>query len=447
VALFIYLLLGAIIVIYELTRKKYFKIDLITFFNLFFFLSYSFAPAALIIGGTHLILNDMPYGSEYFGHYYFTPYIVFLSYFFFLAGFHTLSLGTNDYKWEFKFWWDEDTIMILLPFAYLLLFFFIFIYVNEFGGLFRTIELAQAYRGGAIQYNTFAFVLKFFPLNAILLYYTYYKYFLQKRKNKLLLLYFLLSLSFVLLFTVIQNSRGYLIFQLLGIYVITVNYHKNLFLKYLVPTLFVTIIIIKYASAFFNAVQFLFMDGFDAFIAAYMAAVEIKAQEDASIVSYFTHPIVSLEASLVHSGYDVGLRYFRDIKDAFLMIIPNELLGIKEPEMVLMKQNSIVLQGRAIEIVLPGILGYFSYAAQVVGVFVGSYLYGLIGVLLMRLFINLYKISKASIVYIYIFSLAYGYFVFRGVPGHVIDDAFMYLVVIGFLLIFSKLRISSVSKD
>jgi len=111
-ALFIYFLLGAIIIAHELTRNKYFKIDLITFFNLFFFLVYSFAPSALLIGGNELILKDMPYGSDYFGKYYFTPYIVFFSYLFFLAGFYSLPI--NKYKYEFKFWWSDNTIERIL---------------------------------------------------------------------------------------------------------------------------------------------------------------------------------------------------------------------------------------------------------------------------------------------------------------------------------------------
>ncbi len=440
-ALFVYFLLGTVVITHEVVRKKYFKIDLITIFNIFFFLVYAFAPAALIIGGSNLILDDMPYGSRYFGHYAFTPYLVFLSYLSFLAGFHTLKFGENTHDWKFKFWWSEDTILLILPFAYLLLFFFLFIYINEIGGLMRTIELAQAYRSGVLEYNKFGFVMKFFPLNTILLYYVYYKYFLEKKKNKLLLLYFILSLLFVILFTVIQNSRGFLIFQLAGIYVITANYHKDFFLKYLIPTLISAFIVIKYGKAFFNAIQFFFTDGFDAFINAFTDRLDIDAQQGSSIVSYFTHAIVSLEASLIRTGTDIDLRYFRDIKDTFLMILPNELLGIKEPEMPLMVENTLILLGQPAQIVLPGILGYFSYAGHVTGMLLGSYLYGLMGVVLMRFSINMYRSLPASIVYIFVFSLSYGYFAFRGVPDQILADAIMYIIILMFLLFSFRLKI------
>jgi len=445
-ALFMYFLLGAVIVYYELTRKRYFKIDLITFFNIFFFLVYSFAPAALILEGTHLILDDMPYGHEYFGNYFFTPYLVFFSYLFFIAGFQTLSFANKEsiskYNFEFKFWWNENTIFMLLPFAYLLLLFFLFIYINEIGGLSKAIETAEAYRAGVLEYNKFGFVMQFFPLNTILLYYVFYKYFLQRDKNKVYLFYFFVSLVIVILVTILHNSRGYLIFQVIGLYVIAANYYKNYFFKYLIPSLIVAFIIIKYGKPFFNAVQFYFTDGYDAFVSAFTGWLEAKEQEGNSLVPYFTHPIVSLEASLQRSTTDVELRYFRDIVDAFVLLLPNELLNIKEPEMLLMQQNTLLLQGRDTEIVLPGILGYFSYAGHVIGLFLGSYLYGLIGAMFMQLFIPIYKNYKASIVYIYLFFLSYGYFVFRGVPSQVINDSFIYTVVMVFLLYNSKLKIT-----
>ena len=441
-ALFVYFFLGAVIITYEVTRKRYFTIDLITFFNFFFFLIYSFAPCALIIGGSGLILSDMPYGKDYFGYNFFTPYIVFASYLFFLAGFHTLSFGKHVHNYNFKFWWSENTIKLILPFAYALIAFFFIIYINGLGGLMKAIELAEAHRSGVLTYNKFEFVIHFLPLNTVLLYYAYYKYFLEKSDYKLFLYYFIVSILFVILLTVIKNSRGFLIFQLAGLYILTVNHHKNYFFKYLIPTLISAFIIIKYGKPLFNAMQYLFQDGFDAFVSDFMNRIEEKERDGSSIVSNFTHPIVSLEASLVHSGYDIELRYFRDILNAFLLILPNELLGIKEPEMLIMEQNTILLQGRAYGIALPALLGLFSYAGNVLGVFIGSYLYGLLGVLLMKLFINLDRALPASLVFTYLFTFAYGYFVFRGVPAQVLNDNFVYFVVIGVLLFASKLKIS-----
>jgi len=444
VALFVYFLLGVLILTYEVRRKKYFQIDLVTLFNFFFFLIYSFTPAALIIGGSGLILSDMPYGKDYFGYNVFTPYIVFASYLFFLAGLHTLSLEKQVHRYKFQFWWSETTIKWLLPVSYAMIALFLTVYVAGLGGLMKAIELADAHRSGVLVYNKYEFVIHFLPLNTVLLYYTFYKYFLEKKSSLLYLFYFIVSMGFVILMTVVENSRGYLIFQVAGLYIIAANHHRDYFLKYLIPTLFVAIIIVKFGKPLFNSMQFLFQDGYDAFITEFTQRIAYKEQTGASIISYFTHPIVSLEASLVHSGYDIELRYFRDIYNAFLLLLPNELLGLKEPEMLLMEQNTILLQGRAYGIAIPALLGYFSYAGNVIGVFVGSYLYGLIGVALMKLFLNIYRDLPVSIIFIYLMTFAYGYFVFRGVPSQVLNDNFVYFVVIGFLLFGSKLKISKI---
>ncbi len=441
-ALFIYLLLGAIIITYEVTRKRYFTIDIVTFFNFFFFLIYSLTPSALILSGSDLILNDMPYGKEYFGYNPITPYVVFSAYLFYLAGFHTISFDKQVHDYQFKFWWSEHTIKMIFPFAYALIAFFFIVYINGLGGLMKAIELADAHRSGVLAYNKFEFVIHLLPLNTILLYYAYYKYFLEKSDYKPFLYYFIASILFVILLTVIKNSRGFLIFQLAGLYILTVNHHKNYFFKYLIPTLISVFIIVKYGKPLFNSMQYLFQDGFDAFIAQVTQRIELKEKAGASIISYFTHPIVSLEASLVHSGYDIEYRYFRDIVNAFLLILPNELLGIKEPEMLIMEQNTIILQGRDYGIVLPAILGLFSYSGNTIGVFIGSYLYGLLGVIMMRAFINIDRGLPGFTVFSYLFTFAYGYFVFRGVPAQVLNDNFVYIVVIIFLLFASKLKIS-----
>jgi hypothetical protein len=103
----------------------------------------------------------------------------------------------------------------------------------------------------------------------------------------------------------------------------------------------------------------------------------------------------------------------------------------------------LILQGREVEQILPGILGFFSYSFNVVGVFVGSFIYGLMGGYLYKLFIAFYQAKKVSIIYIYFIALTYGYFVFRGTPSATLIEKFMLLVVIFTILFFSKIVISN----
>ncbi len=447
-ALFIYLLLGLGIVVYELTRKKPFFIDPVTLFNFFFFLVYVVAPSALILYGNHLILDDMPYGKYYFAKNSFTPFIVLAGYLFFVAGYEMIKNYKPRHSFYLDLKLDDKKILFLILFANIVLYLFLAVYVWEFGGLLKAIEQAQSYRSGAMSWHKFDFVLRFFSINTILLYYTFYKYFLEKKsiyKNYFLILFFL-ALIFTLIAASLQSSRGFIIFQISGLYALTVIYNRNFYLTYLIATLFFVILFILYGRILFQSTEYFFKEGWDAFVAAFSQRVEIEQEQRSSIVANFTHAVVSLEAALKHSGYDIPLRYLRDIKDAFTNLLPNELLGIQEAKMQLMDVNTLLLQGRAANIVLPGILGYFVYALQVVGLFIGMFVYGTIGAMLNKLFSTLFKSYKGSIVFLYILSLAYGYFAFRGVPGQVLNDQFGLIVVLFVLLSGAKIDIKNGSK-
>lgn len=442
-ALFIYLLLGFGILYYEVKRQKYFYIDPITMFNFFFFLVYVIAPVGLIVVGNQLILEDMPYGKLYFGKNSTTPYLVVAGYLMFVAGYESFMHQKSKRTFKLDLNLEERNIVNALVFGNLMLILFIFIYASEFGGIIQAIKQAQAYRSGAISWHKYDFVLRFLSINTIFLYYTFYKVFLEKTAQYQIMYKILFAVAFLLmiLLTLLYDSRGYFIFQVSGLYALMVIYHKDYYLKYMIPTVMLSIIIIIYGRIFFQTMEYLIQDGFSTFIAEFSQRVMIQAQEGKSMISYFTHAIVSLDASLIHSGYDYNLRYFRDIVDAITNILPNELLGIKESKMQLMDTNTLILQGRAINIVLPGILAYFVYAFQVVGLFVGMFIYGMLGAFFYRFFLRLYQLYKGSIVYFYILSLAYGYFAFRGVPDQMVNEQFGLFVVVFILLLKAKITL------
>jgi len=437
--LLLYFLLGLIIITFEVSRKKYFIIDHITMFNFFFFLVYSFTPISLILRGTSLINDDMPYGVEYFGNNIFTSSIVFAAYLFYILGYVFKSYEEEKHTLIYDTKFKTSLVVKLLPFLYIFLFIILYVYVSEFGGLKRAIELSEAYRSGAIQFHRFAFVERFFPLNTILLYYLYYKVMLEKKKEYrfTLTLFFMLSILFSVLIMAIYSSRGFIIFEVAGLYVITAIYHRNYFFKYLIPAATVALLVILFGKPLFNSISDLVKYGFDAFLNGFLNRLEIINQEEKSIISNFTHPIVSLECSLAHSGIDVDLRYFKDIFYAFFSLLPNELLGIKDPQL-LMQLNTLLLQGQEVEQILPGILGFFSYQLQVIGVFIGSFLYGMFGSYLYKLFIAFYKNTKSSIVFIYIITMSYGYFVFRGSPVNLLQEKFILIVVLGSIVLGSS---------
>jgi hypothetical protein len=323
-----------------------------------------------------------------------------------------------------------------------------FVYTSEFGGLKGTIEQAKAYRSGAITYHKFGFVQRFFPLNSILLYYLFYKVVLEKSQQyrKILTFFLMISALFTLLTMAIYSSRGFVIFELVGLYILTAIYHKNYYLKYLIPSMLAAFVVIKYGNPITNSLSDFTKYGFEEFVNAVMSRVEVQAHEGKSIISNFTHPIVSLEASLQLSGVSVEYRYFKDIWFAFLSLLPNQLLGIKDPQS-LMQLNTLILQGKEVDQILPGALGFFSYSLNVVGVFIGSFVYGIFGAYLYKLFIQFYKSSKTSLIYIYFITLTFGYFVFRGTPTNVVQEKFMLMVVLFLIFFFSKIVIKKVDNQ
>lgn len=443
--LLLYFLLGLIIVGFELSRKRYFIIDHITLFNFFFLLVYSFTPIVLLLQGSHLINDDMPYGYEYFGHNIFTSITVLSAYLFFLAGYNIVLNQSQRYTVVFKTKFEIDYVVKVLPCLYLILFFFFTVYVGEFGGVMEAIEQAEAYRSGALAFHKFGFLERFFPLNTILLYYLYFKVILQKeQKHRVAFITLLLvSIIFSLLIMAVYSSRGFIIFELAGLYIITAMYHKNYFLKYLIPSLIMAFIVIKFGRPLFNSISDFVLYGFDAFWSAFSARLDLIAQDGHSIISNFTHPIVSLEVSLARSGVDVELRYFKDIFYAFFSLLPNELLGIKDPQK-LMELNTLLLQGQELEQILPGILGFFSYSLSTVGVFIGAFVYGMIGAFIYKLFVNFYHQYRASLVFIYLLTLPYGYFVFRGSPGNLVQEKFILMFVLFVIFFNSKIIIKSI---
>jgi hypothetical protein len=387
----------------------------------------------------------MPYGSEYFGNFAFTPFVVFGAYLFFLAGYSFTLDQKPKYDIKFKTKFDIDLVVKILPLLYIMLFTFFYIYVSEFGGLMEAIEQAEAYRSGAITYHKFGFLQRFFSLNTILFYYLYFKVILEKEQKYrwIFITLFAVSILLSLMIMAVYSSRGFIIFELTGLYIITAMYHKNYFLKYLIPSIIIAFIVIKFGRPLMGSMSDLVLYGFDAFWSGFTSRLDVIEQESQSIISNFTHPIVSLEVSLQRSGVDVDLRYFKDIFYAFFSLLPNQLLGIKDPQK-LMELNSLLLQGQEVEEILPGILGFFSYSLSIVGVLFGSFVYGVVGGLLYKLFISFYHQYKSSLIYIYIISLSYGYFVFRGSPGNLLQEKFILLVVLFVIFFNSKIIIRKI---
>ena len=434
----IYLLLGLLIIYVELTRKRTFLIDHIMIFHFFYFLVYVLTPVALYFYGTDILNKDLHLGKFYFGKNPFTAVVVFLGYLFFLLGFGIRSAGEHVSRFSITLKISERRLIHLIFFAYFILFFALIVYVQGEGGLIQTIQNSELYRSGII-FAKYGFLKRFFPLNTILLFYTYYKVFLEKESRYLQTyrLFFILSVVLFALFVALNNSRGFILAHILGLYVITAVYYRNYFLKYMLIVGLLGIFIIKYGDPLFYAIPAWVNHDFDLFLKEFDTRIAYRNMVHHNIFANFAHPIISLETSLALAGEQLGFRYFVDFWQAIVALLPNKMFGIEDPQFV-MVLNTEMTYGEKISIVLPGILALFAYSLHAVGVFIGMFFYGLLGRLLLELFKTLYRQYKASIVFIYMISFTYGYFVFRGSPRNALFDSFILIVTIAVLLMLSR---------
>jgi len=436
----IYLLLGLLIIYIELTRKRFFVIDHIMLFHFFYFLVYVLTPVALMFYGTDILSKDLQLGKFYFNKNPFTAIIVFVAYLFFLLGFNLRSAGTAVSNFSLQLRISEKSWINMILFAYFILFAALFIYIHGEGGLVKTIQNSELYRAGVI-FAKYGFLKRFFPLNTILLFYTYYKVFLEKKneKQQIYKLFFLLSTVLFVLFVALNNSRGFILAHVLGLYVITAIYHRRYFAKYMLIIGLLGIFIIKYGDPLFYAIPVWVDHDFDLFMKAFEERITYRNMVNHNIFANFSHPIISLETSLALTGEQLGFRYFSDFWQAIVALLPNKMFGIEDPQFV-MVLNTEMTYGEKISIVLPGILALFAYSLHAVGVFMGMFFYGIFGRVLLEIFKTLYRQYQASIVFIYMISFTYGYFVFRGSPRNALFDSFIMLVTIVVLLLLSHIR-------
>ncbi len=435
----IYLLLGVIIIYVEISRKRTFAIDHLSAFHFFFFLVYSFTPIALMYFGTDILARDLALGKFYLWQNKYVSLFILLSYFALLAGYYNKTTRKIASRVDVELMITRATIMRWMPLVYLFMFTIFFTYVTVNGGLAQVIANAELYRGGVI-FAKYGFLIRAFALNKILLFYFFYLVLLEKDKEfrTTNLIFFAMSIIFFLLLAALYNSRGYIVLNFLGFYIVTVIYHRKYFLNILLLAVTFGYLVVQYADPLFHAVPVFLDYGFDAFLATLEHRLSIMSMEEHNIVANFSHPIISLETSLCLSGVDVEFRYFVDMLHGFIALLPSVLLGFKDPQYI-MELNTELVYGEKISIALPGILALFSYSLHFVGMLIGMYFYGLYGGILAEIFRSIYKKYNAFLIFVYTISMAYGYFVFRGSPKNAMFSMFIILVVLGGLLFVSKI--------
>ncbi len=438
----IYALLGFFIILVEIGRKKEVVFDMMSFFNLFFFLVYSVVPIILFIGGVEeYASSNLSNGVFYFGKSIFMPFIIFIAYLTFLGGYYWSIPRRLVSDLQFEFQLTEEMILKIIPFLFLILFFSLYVYIMQFGGLRETIAVAELYRNGKLDPPKYGFMMRFFQINHFILYYTFFKVFLEKtsKYKNIYLIFFLISLGVFALITVLFNSRSYIILTFLGFYVIAAIYKNRYYLLGVSLAILAAVLIIEYGDPFFLAFPALYNEGIEAFIEEFLRAKEHEYSIGfAGIVRNFSHPIVSLETALAIAGYSLEFNKFFELIVSLLNLIPQKLTGYTPPKSI-MEINTFYTYGMVGHpAILPGLLGNFAYSLGAVGVWIGTFVYGIQGGVLNEIFLNVYKKYKGFVVFYYLFAFNYGFFLFKGDFIHGLKGNFLLIVSVLILLFFSK---------
>ncbi len=438
---FFYILLGLTIVYVEFTRRKYFKIDHLTLFHGFFFLVYSFTPIAILLIGDEAVADDLVYGKYYLDK---NPYIgalIYGSYLLFLVGYYWQYPRSFFKNIEFKLMLHQNTIMSMMPFLYIGIIGLLLLYIVSNGGLREAIQNAELIRGGELE-PKYGFIVRLLKINILLMYYFFFKVFLERDRSFWIEKIIFFSISFAVFSThaALINSRGFILLTLVGLYVITVIYHNKLFLKFAIGAIIIGMLFIKYGDPLFRSMPDLVNYDFDTFVNTFKEKMAIRDSRDGNIIANFAHPIVSLNLSLNVAGVTEDFRYIMDYIYAIMGLIPNSIASFDDPKNVSVLNTQLVF-GEEVAQTLPGILALFAYAYSIVGVLLGMFLYGVFGGMLSEFFKTVYEKYPGYLAFIYMISLTYGYFVFRGYPTVALNSQFMVIVANIFLLMFSRIYI------
>ncbi len=452
-SVFVYLILILIIFIVELNRKKYFTYDFMISFNFFFLISYALTPLILASAEDPSVYfaNDLTKGVYYYGDGK-TPFLILFSYLIFLAGYYNSYFRKTLPVFIIKPKFQESSFIKISPFLVAILLFFMVVYVMQFGGVRETIMAAEAYRSDEYEPPKFGFVQRFFPANIVLLYYSFFKAFLDEENEKYktpYIILFLFSFAYFLFVFVLYNSRGYLITTLGGLYIIMSMVKRRYYFVQVLLLSIIAVAVIEIGDPLFYAIPELIDNGWESFVTAFLDLVKEGEREGgfALFISNFTHPIISLDLSLKVAGSEeVPFRYFSDFVIAVLSLLPDKLVGFKDPLSV-SNINTILNIGELKGTVLVGILGFFAYSLGVAGIVIGMFFYGVLGGYLSKFFYENYKENKTVIVFAYFFIFYYGYFVFRGDPKITLGEVFILIFIIGVILLFSDIYVKKSFDD
>ncbi len=442
-----YLTLAFLILIVELKRKRPLPFDFIFMFNLWFAGSYSIIPILILL--FEPTIKDYFLSINYtflFGNWY-TPWLLIASYIIFLYGYYSVINNTLG-KIYIKTLISENLIVYIITFSYVLLLLMVTAYCISNGGLTESITIGIHSRltGAEAEISRFAFLKRIFvSLSPILLYFTFYKSIIRKYNYRYIYrFYFVIGLCAFAIIASINAGRGYIVFTVLGLYFLYCNYKRRILKMPLVLMGLLLLIFIVFGKPLIGIIPFLITGQYGSIESFLNVKHEALADRGilVELIRNAVHPINSFQISLSCTDR-YNFRLLKDIVSAAIRLVPTSLLGIRDiPFNTVTFINSKIISPYADEGIPPGLMGGFVYTLYIPGLFLGSFLYGLIGRTIQNILINSLRISSTALVPHYLLMTSFGLFVFNGDISIFVPKNIMTCLLIVIILMSSKIFIA-----
>jgi hypothetical protein len=429
---FAYLVFSLAVMVVELSRKKRFLLDYLTYFNVIFVISYIITPLLLLSYSNQSVYARLL--DEIF-------LLSVISYVSVLVGWVLGGASARRYS-EFDDGKIVKTICRYTAFIAVIA----VVYIIGKGGVISLLASGALVRYGYEEATETAFdFLQNVYSAAEVVAYTLFAMMLSdryKRYYRLICWSYLLVFLLYALYILSTSSRGAIANALLVHFIILI-YFRGGSLVAMVPLLSLLLVLTLFGKQFFFAfASFLigenFIDAFGALDEVRNAEVYINPLIE-KVMKEFSHSTDSLVAALSDGGM-IGYTYFSDFFLSVLRIIPQRIMThFVELPATISTVNTSVLIGVKVASIPPGLMAHFYYSLGMVGIIAGFLTYGFIGRKINDRIAN--AVLGNDVIYaVYAHTaLTFGFFVSNGDPN-VYFYSILWPVIVYYSLSRSRIR-------
>ena len=442
-SIFIHLILGIVIIFYELFRSKNNRLDAMFFISVYYFLLYVYVPISLYIYPEWADVGAFKYLSVNNRPALLISFLSIFGYFLIISGrLFSIFVSRSIHMKSTEFKISNSvifTVFIIGVFSY-------FMYTNAFGGISNSIMAGSAVRYGLLDIddvvsgNGLVFKRLLSALELLLFYFIGMKFYGAKFNNHSNFL-FITTFILYILYLFSASSRGALIVIMIYVVYLKDRFRVKLSSRDLIRFLTFGIfglVFMLFGKQFLYAVPELISGNFMGFIENFEVMNASRQGDDTSFLrdtlfKEFSNGYVSLICSLDYSSKGSNdLLFFRDYLMLPVDIIPMNILGLSvvtPPSISAI--NSFILQGELVASMPPGILAMLIYNLSFLGI-LALFFFGFFVNLLETFFFHSEGIF-GQVLYFYLILLCGAFVSNSDIKVLVFDSLFPFL----FMFLFS----------